>query len=54
MMNMIIFLQNGATPLHWAAIYGSVECLEVLLTYGAEVDQRIDVSFDNNIYIDIQ
>ena len=39
-------IQWGETPLHWAAYNNSKECLELLLSYGAEVNMKKIVSID--------
>jgi ankyrin repeat protein len=32
--------EEGATPLHLAALFGHVECVRLLLNYGASIDAR--------------
>ena len=39
----------GYTPLHWAAEKNSKECLELLLSHGAEVNIKNDVSNDHKM-----
>ena len=38
------FMQNGSTPLHTAVKKNRKECLELLLSHGAEVNIKNDVS----------
>ena len=42
-------MQCEDTPLHTAASYGRKECLELLLSNGAEVNVKAYVSYDNNV-----
>ena len=37
------------TPLHWAARNNNKECLALLLSHGAEVNIKNDVSNDDNM-----
>ena len=34
-------LQDGATPAHWAALFGDVENLDYLSKFGAKLDRKI-------------
>ena len=41
--------QNGVTPLHGAAYNNSKECLDILLSHGAELNIKDRVSNENNM-----
>lgn len=41
--------ETGGTPLVLAALHGSLECLECLIAYGANVDVRFDQHNTNSI-----
>ena len=43
-------LQGGMTPLIWAALSGHVECIKVLLDWGALTDHQDKVSTQTNTY----
>ena len=42
-------MQNGSTPLHTAAEKNSIACLELLVSHGAEVNIKNDVSNGNSM-----
>ena len=42
--NNYYYIQDGGTPLHWAARENSKECLKLLLAYGAEVNAKMKVN----------
>ena len=43
---IFVFLQNGRAPLHLAAYYNSKECMDLLLSAGADVNIAGAVSND--------
>ena len=44
MVMCCVFLQDKDTPLHHAATFGQVAAIELLLKYGAEINQANIVS----------
>ena len=45
---MLLHQLTGSTPLHWAALANSKECLELLLSRGADGNIKNNVSHDKN------
>ena len=43
-------LQGGMTPLIWATLAGHIECIKVLLDWGAQTNHLDKVSTQTNIY----
>ena len=41
--NSNMMLQDGGTALYWAAVYGRVEVVQLLVKYGAAVDIKDEV-----------
>ena len=42
--DMTFALQDGVTPLHYASVYGHLECMKVLLDHGALPNNQDEVS----------
>ena len=47
---MCFSFQLKQTPLHYASKYGYSEVVQVLLSYGATVDMKDEVSSIENVY----
>ena len=41
---MIVILQNGLTPLHWSSMNGYVDIVNALLSHGADICVKDEVS----------
>ena len=48
--DMNFSLQGGMTPLIWATLAGHVECIEVLLDWGAQTNHQDKVSAHTYTY----
>ena len=48
--DMAFSLQGGMTPLIWATLAGHVECIKVLLDWGAQTNNQDKVSAQTNTY----